>query len=63
MMQYQQEGEKFVPLYKEMLHATSVNDVEDTAKIAGIDLTDKAFWRQGLQSLADEIDLFCDLVK
>jgi hypothetical protein len=29
----------------------------------GIDLTDKAFWRQGLQSLADEIDLFCDLVK
>ena len=35
-----------------MLHATSVNDVEDTAKIAGIDLTDKAFWRQGLQSLA-----------
>lgn len=60
---YQQDGEKFVPLYKEMLHATSVNDVEDTAKIAGIDLTDKAFWRQGLQSLADEIDLFCDLVK
>lgn len=60
---YQQEGEKFVPLYKEMLHATSVNDVEDTAKIAGIDLTEKAFWRQGLQSLADEIDLFCDLVK
>lgn len=41
---YQQEGEKFVPLYKEMLHATSVNDVEETAKIAGIDLTDKAFW-------------------
>ena len=52
-----------MPLYKEMLHATSVNDVEDTAKIAGIDLTDKAFWRQGLQSLADEIDLVCDLVK
>ena len=50
-----------MPLYKEMLHATSVSDVEDTAKIAGIDLTDKAFWRQGLQSLADEIDLFCDL--
>ena len=31
--------------------------------VAGIDLTDKAFWRQGLQSLADEIDLFCQLVK
>ena len=60
---YQQEGKDFVPLYKKMLHATSVTCVEDTAKIAGIDLTDKAFWRQGLQSLADEIDLFCDLVK
>ena len=31
---------------KKMLHATSVTCVEDTAKIAGIDLTDKAFWRQ-----------------
>ena len=60
---YQQEGKDFVPLYKKMLHATSVTCVEDTARIAGIDLTDKAFWRQGLQSLADEIDLFCDLVK
>ena len=60
---YQQEGKDFVPLYKKMLHATSVTCVEDTAKIAGIDLTDKAFWRQGLQSLADEIDLFCQLVK
>ena len=41
-----------MPLYKALLHATSVTCVEDTAKIAGIDLTDKAFWRQGLQSLA-----------
>ena len=28
-----------------------------------VDLTDKAVWRQGLQSRAAEIDLFCDLVK
>ena len=63
LAEYQQEGKDFVPLYKKMLHATSVTCVEDTAKIAGIDLTDKAFWRQGLQSLADEIDLFCQLVK
>ena len=63
LAEYQQEGKDFVPLYKKMLHATSVTCVEDTARIAGIDLTDKAFWRQGLQSLADEIDLFCQLVK
>ena len=60
---YREEGASFVPLYKKLLAATSVNDVEDTAKIAGIDLTDRAFWASGLQSIADQIDEFCDLVK
>ena len=46
-----------------MLWATSVNDVEDTAKIAGIDLTDRAFWESGLASIAEQIDEFCELVK
>ena len=32
------------------------------AMIAGIDLTDKDFWRAGLQVIADEIDEFCALV-
>jgi oligoendopeptidase F len=59
---YQQEGPSFVPTYKALLHATSVNDVEDCAMIAGIDLTDKDFWRAGLQVIADEIDEFCALV-
>ena len=30
--------------------------------MAGIDLTDKAFWCEGLKSLADEIDEFIRLV-
>ncbi len=60
---YQQEGAAFVPTYKALLHATSVCDVEECARIAGIDLTDKAFWKAGLQSLADEIDEFCALVE
>jgi len=59
---YLKEGKDFVPTYKKMLYSTSIMDVEDCAKIAGIDLTDKDFWRQGLQSLADEIDEFCALV-
>ena len=59
---YRKEGAAFVPVYKELLHATSVNDVEDTAKIAGIDLTDKAFWEAGLASLAEEIDELCALL-
>ncbi len=60
---YEKDGAAFVPMYKEMLHATSVTDVEDCAKIAGVDLTDKSFWEAGLQTLADEIDLFCELVR
>ena len=59
---YKNEGESFVDTYKAMLKATGVMDVEECAKIAGVDLTDKEFWRNGLKSIADRIDEFCDLV-
>ena len=59
---YKSEGEGFVDTYKAMLKATGVMDVEECAKIAGVDLTDKNFWRQGLQSIAERIDEFCELV-
>ena len=61
--QYQKEGAAFVPKYKALLRATAVSTAEDTAKVAGIDLTDKDFWRSALQSVADQIDLFCQLVE
>ena len=60
---YKKEGKPFIDTYKAMLHATSVSDVEECAKSAGVDLTDKEFWRNGLQSIADRIDEFCELVK
>ena len=60
---YKDEGSYFVDTYKAMLKATSICDVEECAKIAGVDLTDKNFWRAGLQSIAGRIDEFCDLVK
>ena len=60
---YKQEGKPFVDTYKAMLRATSISDVEDCALIAGVDLTDVSFWRAGLQSIADRIDEFCELVK
>ena len=60
---YKEVGPSFVDTYKAMLTATSVSDVEECAKIAGVDLTDKNFWRAGLQSIADRIDEFCELVK
>lgn len=59
---YKAEGPAFVDTYKAMLRATSISDVEECAKIAGVDLTDKEFWRQGLQSISDRIDEFCELI-
>ena len=61
--QYLSEGEAFVPKYKKLLYTTTVASVEDTAKVADIDLTDKNFWRAALQTIADQIDLFCKLVE
>ena len=61
--QYLAEGDAFVPKYKKLLYTTPVATAEDTAKVAGIDLTDKNFWRAALQTIADQIDLFCQLVE
>ena len=60
--QYLAEGEAFIPKYKKLLYTTTVATAEDTARVAGIDLADKAFWRGALQTVADQIDLFCGLV-
>ena len=60
--QFEKEGAAFVPKYKKLLYTTAVATAEDTAKVAGIDLTDKEFWRSALQTVADQIDQFCALV-
>ncbi len=61
--QYEKEGPAFVPKYKKLLYTTPIATAEDTAKVAGIDLTDKNFWRSALQTIADQIDLFCELAE
>ena len=61
--QYEKEGAAFVLKYKKLLHTTPVATVEDTAKVAGLDLTDKDFWRGALQTIADQIELFCQIVE
>ncbi len=61
--EYDKRGKEFVDTYKKLLSATSISDTEDTAKIAGIDLTDKKFWASGLESIVKQIDEFCSLVE
>ncbi len=59
---YLADGPEFVKKYKELLHATPVKTVEETALIAGIDLTSKDFWRMSLASYIEKIEEFKRLV-
>ena len=61
--QYEKEGAAFIPKYRRLLHTTTVATAEDTAKVAGIDLTDREFWRDALKTVAEQIDLFCRMVE
>ena len=61
--QYEREGAAFVPKYKKLLRTTTVATAEDVAKVAGIDLTDKEFWRSALQTVTKQIDLVCGLLE
>ena len=61
--QYEKDGAAFVSKYKKLLYTTCIAKAEDVAKVADIDLTDKDFWRGALQTIADQIDLFCELVE
>ncbi len=61
--QYEKEGKDFIAKYNKLLYTTPVATAEDTAKVADIDLTDKDFWRGALQTIADQIDLFCRIVQ
>ena len=61
--QYQKEGAPFVSKYREMLRATTVCAVEDAAAIAGVDVTQKDFWRESLELMAAQIREFLSLTE
>lgn len=60
-VKYQTEGKPFVEQYRKMLHMTTVMDIEEAAAVAGIDITDKSFWKSSLQSVSEEIDSFLEM--
>lgn len=55
---YLEEGVSFLPKYRELLYATTVDSVENVAAIAGIDLTRPEFWRESLKTITDQIEMF-----
>ncbi len=58
---YLEEGEAFLPKYRALLNATTVDTVENVALIAGIDLTKPEFWCKSLKMIADRIDEFIEV--
>ncbi len=59
---YQANPDTFVENYQQLLHATTVEDVEAVASYCDIDLTTQAFWDDALAQVSDLIDEFITLV-
>lgn len=58
---YQEQPEGFVEKYQELLRATTVSSVEDTAKVLGVDVSTPEFWKKALAEVAESIDAFIAL--
>lgn len=63
IVKYQEEGSAFVDTYRKLLKATSVSSVEDAARIAGIDVSDKAFWISALKTCEERVQEFITLTQ
>jgi oligoendopeptidase F len=53
---YEEEGPSFVPRYIELLAAGGSRPPEELAAIAGLDLTDPAFWDSGLALVEKKLE-------
>ena len=58
---FEKEGASFVEKYNALLNATATCTAEEAGKMVGIDLTDKAFWKAGLDQIAKKVEAFTAL--
>jgi oligoendopeptidase F len=56
--QWEREGKDFVPRYVALLEAGGSDEPERLAARAGCDITNPAFWRQGLDIFARMVEEF-----
>ena len=61
--QYLKDKEKFDIKYDEKHRNTALMDVEEVAKTMGIDVTDKAFWKESLSAIEEDITEFSNILK
>lgn len=57
---YEEKGPDFADEYKKIFAATGDNSLKDVALMAGIDITDSAFWKKGLDIISKDIDKFIE---
>lgn len=53
---YREEGDSFKPGYRNLLESGGALSPADTARLAGIDITDSGFWQKGYDVLAGLIE-------
>ena len=60
---YQKEGKDFAKSYAELLSNTGNRKCEDLCKKAGFDITEKEFWKSGIEMYAREVEEFAEMCK
>ena len=60
---YQKEGADFAKTYAELLSNTGNMSCEDLCKKAGFDITQKDFWKSGIEMYAKELELLKKLAE
>lgn len=60
---YEENGQSFVEEIKKLLKVTGKMNLVDVAKTINIDITDIKFWRQSLEVIKEDINLFLELTK
>ena len=60
---YEEKGPDFADEYKKIFAATGDNNLKDVALMAGIDITDSAFWKKGLDIISKDIDKFIEIAE
>jgi oligoendopeptidase F len=53
---YREDGEDFKPGYRRLLESGGASSPADTARLAGIDITESGFWQKGYDLLRELID-------
>ncbi|MBR4321760.1 hypothetical protein [Treponema sp.] len=60
---YQKEGKDFAKIYAELLSNTGNMSCEDLCKKAGFDITQKAFWKNGIEMYVGEVEMMKGLMR